>query len=290
MSIGSLPGVRRLPRPRIVPRRLLSLRGLAALCLIALAGGLGWLWFRDSSLVRVRRVRIIGVRGQDAAQIRSALTRAALTMTTLDVQMSQLNGAVSGYPFVHSLRVSASGRHALVIRVDERIPVARAVIAGRGVVVDGDGLLLPQATVAPGALPLIPLTAPPPRDQITGAGMLAVLSVLQGAPARLLAHVQSAAWSASRGVRLQLRNGPELYFGAASQISAKWAAVIAVLASSDSGGAAYIDVTQPNRPAAGVTVTGPPRGSSSTTAGGSAQGGSTGTTTAGTPAGSLGGG
>ena len=41
----------------------------------------------------------------------------------------------------------------------------------------------------------------------------------------------------------QLRNGPSIYFGDATQLGAKWTAAAEVLADSGSAGAAYIDVT-----------------------------------------------
>jgi hypothetical protein len=48
-----------------------------------------------------------------------------------------------------------------------------------------------------------------------------------------------------------LRDGPELYFGDASRLAAKWNSAVVVLANSSSAGSAYIDVTDPSRPAAG---------------------------------------
>jgi hypothetical protein len=50
----------------------------------------------------------------------------------------------------------------------------------------------------------------------------------------------------------QLRNGPSIYFGDANQLAAKWSAAVAVLADSGSAEAVYIDVTDPQRPAAGA--------------------------------------
>jgi cell division protein FtsQ len=48
-----------------------------------------------------------------------------------------------------------------------------------------------------------------------------------------------------------LRAGPALYFGGAHQLAAKWQSAVAVLANPSSAGAAYIDVSDPSRPAAG---------------------------------------
>ena len=51
---------------------------------------------------------------------------------------------------------------------------------------------------------------------------------------------------------VQLRNGPQLYFGPTAQLARKWTAAVAVLQNKGSAGAAYIDVTDPQRPAAGA--------------------------------------
>ena len=50
---------------------------------------------------------------------------------------------------------------------------------------------------------------------------------------------------------MELRDGPELIFGEATRVRAKWVAATRVLADPDSQGATYIDVRLPGRPAAG---------------------------------------
>jgi cell division protein FtsQ len=50
---------------------------------------------------------------------------------------------------------------------------------------------------------------------------------------------------------VELRDGPELIFGSAHRVRAKWIAATRVLADPESAGATYIDVTLPGRPAAG---------------------------------------
>jgi cell division septal protein FtsQ len=240
------------PLPRIHSRRG---RIITALVLIVLVAGLGWLWYRDSSFVKIRRVTVAGLSGPEVPQIRTALERAALTMTTLDVNMSQLDAAVQQYPAVHSLTVTTQGQHALLISVNEQDSVALVARAGELIVVDGYGHLLPQSTVPHGVLPTLVLTRAPSGNRITGAGELAALQVLQAAPYQWLAHIQTASFSAAHGVTLRLRRGPDVYFGPANQLAAKWNAVSAVLGNRSSQGAQYVDVSDPQRPAAGVNAT-----------------------------------
>ena len=50
---------------------------------------------------------------------------------------------------------------------------------------------------------------------------------------------------------MTLKAGPELYFGDADRVTAKWAAAARVLADASSKGATYVDVRLPERPVAG---------------------------------------
>ena len=50
---------------------------------------------------------------------------------------------------------------------------------------------------------------------------------------------------------VELRDGPELIFGDATHVRAKWIAATRVLADPEAAGATYIDVRLPGRPAAG---------------------------------------
>ena len=152
-------------------------------------------------------------------------------------------------------------------------------IGGNQQVVDADGRLMPDTTITHGALPLVPISAPPAGTTITEAGPRAAIAVLAAAPYALMAHIENATSTSAHGVIVQLRHGPQLYFGQSSQLHQKWQAAVAVLQNHDSAGARYIDVTDPQRPAAGAGV--------SARAGGALSGspGSTTTTAAGTTSG-----
>jgi cell division protein FtsQ len=237
------PGRRRRPRPRV----LLALAGL----LLLLAGA--WMWLRDSSLVAVNRVTVTGATGADAGQIRSALIVSGRNMTTLDVHMDQLQSAVAPFPVVKALRVSTQFPHGMRIRVIEQIPVAAVVVAGRLIAVAGDGTLL-RGAVVPQNLPTIPLSVPPGGTHLTDPRAMAAVALLAVAPDQLLTHVSQVQSTSAHGLVASLRNGPSIYFGDSGRPHAKWAAVTAVLANPGSAGAAYIDVDDPERPAAGPTA------------------------------------
>jgi cell division protein FtsQ len=242
MRVRRRRALRRLPRPG--PRAV-----AAILAVLALAAG-AWVWLRNSSLVAVQRVTIVGVSGRDAQQIRAALTSAAHNMTTLDVKMSSLRTAVAPYPVVKQLHVSTGFPHQMRIDVVEEVPVAMLAAAGIRVPVSADGTILRGASV-PASLPTISLPVSPGGTRATGS-TLQVVRLLAAAPYQLLAEVSQASDSSAQGLEAQLRNGPKLYFGSAEDLGAKWASAAAVLADSGSAGADYIDVTVPSRPAAGA--------------------------------------
>lgn len=264
---------------------------LAMLGAAALLGG-AWLWLRDSSLVAIRSVAVTGVSGRDAGAIRAALSAAARRMTTLDLQRSRLRAAVAAYPQVIGLRVSAEFPHSVRIMVLERVPVGVLTAGGHAVVVDSDGQLLPGWSER--GLPRIPLRALPPRHQVTPGHGLAEVRLLAAAPWQLIEQIADVTQRRGRGLIVTLRHGPIVYFGNSAQAPAKWAALVAVLASPGAAGAGYIDVADPEHPAtgggsvAGVSVA----AGSATLPGASAAGSGTGgasATTATTPAAPSGG-
>jgi cell division protein FtsQ len=236
-----------LRRPRLRPRVILAL-----VAVLALLGG-GWLWFRDSSFVAVEQVTVTGQSGPDAAAIRAALTTAARNMTTLDVDMNQLRIAVSPYPAVKSLQVSTSFPHGMRIEVIEQLPVGVIQVAGRTMGVTADGTLV--RNLPPGAsLPSIALSVPPGGTKLTDPGSRAAVAALAAAPYQLLAKISQVQPGGAHGLVAQLKDGPQVYLGDSSSLGAKWSALVAVLGDPGSAGAAYIDVTNPRRPAAGVSA------------------------------------
>lgn len=264
-------------RMRFTPRLPLAVAGLVAV------GGLlfgAWLWVRDSSLVAVDQVTIGGVAGADAPAIRSALRSAARNMTTLDVKMNQLQTAVAPFPEVKRLHVRTVFPHRIVIDVVEQRPVAVVQVGGREVPVAADGTLLRSVAVT-ATLPTIPLSVPPVGSRLAEGGAADAVAVLAAAPYQLLARISQATTVAGRGLVAQLRGGPSVYFGDTTHLAAKWLAVTEVLADPGSAGAAYIDVTDPARPAAGAgTIPGTTAGTTTAT--------TPGTTSAGTTAGTTG--
>jgi cell division septal protein FtsQ len=254
MSAGDWARDRRVPIPRLFPRRLRSLHTVALIMAVMLVGWLGWVWYKSSSFVKVEHVTVTGLTGPDVRQIRAALTDSALGMTTLNMNISKLERAVESYAYVQSITVSRHGAHAVTVHVTEQVPVALIDVGGQAEVVDSRDQILQSTTIPHGELPEVPLRSAPLGELVTARGARASIAVLTAAPYALLPHVENATMSSEHGVIVQLRDGPQLYFGPTDELAQKWAAVVAVLQNSDSAGAGYIDVSDPGRPAAGVGV------------------------------------
>jgi cell division protein FtsQ len=233
---------------RRVPMRVRVLVG--AVVALVLLGGL-WLWVRDSPLVAVEKVSITGVSGPNADQIRAVLTRAARNMTTLDVRTGQLRTAVAPYPVVDDIKVSTQFPHGLRIRVVEQLPVGALEAGGRTIAAAGDGTVLHDVPTA--SLPVITVPGLPGGSQVSAGPALQALALLSLTPRRMLSRIARVGTQAPHGLVVELRSGPSIYFGDASEPAAKWVAATEVLADPTSAGAAYIDVTDPARPAAGVS-------------------------------------
>ncbi len=251
---------------------------LGAVGTLAVLGG-AWVWLRDSSLVAVERVTVTGAAGPDAGQIRSALGLAARNMTTLDVHLSQLHTAVAPYPVVKDLRVSTQFPHGMRIQVIELLPVGALTAGGETIAASADGTLIHD--VPTGSLPAVPVQSFPGGWRVTDQNALNALELLADAPPRLEPKISQVATSPPHGLVVQLRSGPSIYFGHPGEFEAKWSAAAAVLADPSSAGASYIDVSDPERPAAGVSSQAlsaaglATSGNGSQTAGGSSPGAST---------------
>jgi cell division protein FtsQ len=218
---------------------------LLAGCLVLAAGFQFWL--RDSTLVAVEEVKVTGLTTKDAPRVRAALASAAHTMTTLHVDQDDLERAIAAYPVVRALEVRADFPHGLEIHVVEHRPAA---LVG-GLPVAGDGTILRGLPVE-GRLPEIDARAGKlDGDRLSDPAALHAARVAGGAPAPLRGRLERIDVRAEEGIVVKLRDGPELIFGDARHMRAKWIAAVRILADPKAAGASYIDVRLPGRPAAG---------------------------------------
>jgi cell division protein FtsQ len=222
----------------------------AGLLLAVAVLALGWLWFRDSPFATVEEVYVTGTSSSEENQVREALRQAAQGMSTLHVRQDALRKAVAPYSSVAGLDVHADFPHQLTIEVLERRPVATVESGGVSVPATGGGRLLDGVRAS--GLPVVQAAAAATSagDHVTDRRALAALRVAAAAPEELLARSERI-YSGPRGMTLDLRNGPELYFGSADRARMKWTAAARVLAEPSAQGAVYLDLRVPGRVAAG---------------------------------------
>ena len=85
-------------------------------------------------------------------------------------------------------------------------------------------------------------------DDPTARGAAAVAGA---APAVLRTRIDDVQRRSEDGIVVELREGPELIFGSASRLRAKWAAAARILADLEARGASYLDLRLPGRPGVG---------------------------------------
>jgi cell division protein FtsQ len=247
---------------RATPRIALALptrakRWLILLAILAAAfGGLYHFWFRDSALVKVHDVSVIGLSGPEAPKLRKALTEAGLQQTTLHVDVKELHAVVSAAPEIQSIRATPDFPHGLRIDVTENRPVAALIIPGSGrIAIAANGTLMPDAKSA--AVPGINVKAMPGtvrpggQQRLSEPGIQRFVDVAAAAPPALLARASLIGIRQGDGLVVLIEHGPRIIFGDGTRLDEKWAAAAGVLASPDSSGASYVDVTLPERPVAG---------------------------------------
>lgn len=213
------------------------------------------LWFRDSSLVAVNDVRVVGARSAQGDEIEESLTQAASGMTTLHVREDRLAEAVRSHPTVES--VSASPRYptGLTIEVRERAPVAMLETDGRDLPVAADGTVLAGIPTAGLDLPALEGETRPSGRRLAG-GALEGARLLGAAPEPLQPLIERGI-EGEDGIVVELADEITLRFGDASEADAKWAAAARILADDALSSLSYVDLRAPDRPAVGGASAGP---------------------------------
>lgn len=195
--------------------------------------------------LRVEEIRVTGLDTLDAAEVvEAAKLRGGERI--LWIRMSAVARRVEAIPAVDSATAERSFPGTVVIRVEERAPVAR--LAGHAALaVDDDGRVFTSPVA--GVLPEV--EGARGRARPGGAvdeGAARILSEFVRFPPAL--RQQAARLVVGPPFTLVLRSGIEVRFGAHEELAHKAAAAVAVLAAEQGRELAYIDVRAPNVPAA----------------------------------------
>jgi cell division protein FtsQ len=230
-------------------RRRLPQRALLAAAALVLALTGGYFFARDSTLFEIREVAVHGASGPDAPKVETLLRQAARDMTTLNVDAAELREAAASYPTVKSVQVDRDLPHGVKLTVNEKRPVAIVETGGRKIPLAADGRLLNGAT-PPEDLPRLNIDGVA-GTRVSDKGGRKLVALVAAAPVALRKRAETAELSGDTGLTLKMDQGPDLYFGTAEDLQAKWKAAARVLADPTAEGATYIDVRVPERAAAG---------------------------------------
>lgn len=224
--------------------------GLAAILAIAVGGGYLF-WLRDSSLVAIDNVDVVGVTSGDREQIVAELTAVGEGMTTLNVDSERIESAAAAYPTVDSVELDPNFPHGLRIEVDERPPALLVRSPGREVPVAADGTLLNGVPVGEDEpLPVVEVNEIPAEGSLAGEPLEQAL-IAGAAPEPLRPLIEAVDHSDETGVTVNLRGDIPVRFGSGARAAEKWAAAVSVLADPKLDALTYVDVRVPERPAAG---------------------------------------
>ena len=249
-------GRRRLRRPH--PIRALARLGrgswryrLGVIAIVAATGAAAYMfWLRDSSLVAVDNVDVVGVTSGDREQIVGELTEVAERMTTLHVDTARLERAAHGFPTVAAISVDPNFPHGMRIEVSERPPALVVSADGQQTAAAADGTLLAGVEVnEDDHLPVLELGKAPTAARLDGDPLDQAL-VLGAAPEPLRPLIEKVGEN-DFGIEVTLRGGIPVRFGSSAAAAEKWAAAAAVLADPKLDGLTYVDVRVPERAAAG---------------------------------------
>jgi cell division protein FtsQ len=202
-----------------------------------------------SPLLDIEQIQVVGAGSAE----HEAEIRRASGLEVGDPIVTFLPGStthkVDDLPWVATAHVSRDLPNIVRITVTERDPVAWVKAGSRALVVDGTGRVLWRADAPPAGLPELLGVA-----DVSGPGGLVRPVVLPATAAALGADLGSRTASVQLDdgtMTVQVGDGPQLRFGAPTQVAAKARVAAAVLAALGGNTVAYIDVTVPAAPVSG---------------------------------------
>lgn len=244
-----LPALRGKTRSAARRKRPETWKLAVAVVLVVLTAVASWALVRNSSLVKVEQVRVVGLGGHYDKPAREALTAELMQMTTMNIDEDALRGVLGNYVDINDLRVETDFPHGATVFVDVRRAVVVAKINGRTVALTADGEIIEGARGL-SLLPRIDVGGTITGGRVTDGKAVGAVKVLGAAPDVFLRKVDTVEWG-GRGLTITLDKGLILYFGNFEDARLKWRDVAAVLASSTTDGATYVDLRAPGRPAIG---------------------------------------
>lgn len=236
-------------RRQVQRRRAARIRATAiggtVLTIAALAIGV-----YSSSLFTIETVEVVGAVRIDADEVR-ALAAVPAEATLLRFDGDTIETRVLANPWIGSVSISRDFPSTLRIRVVERQPAA--LVDGGDVfwVVDGEGMVLGQASLEASSTYVVvrdvPGFDPEPGRTSNTDPLVNALRVLSGISPELRGQVKAVSAPSVDETALILSSGVEVMLGEAVQLDEKATLVLGIIEEKGSG-VVFIDVRSINRP------------------------------------------
>lgn len=262
-SRAKKPGVSRTTEiARNRERRSFRIRLLAftILILMILLAAVFQFWLRDSALVEVRDLEVIGVdtKTEEGRQIDQAIRTAVGEMTTLNVKPEVLDQELARYPRVADTSITTSFPDSATVRVTVRKDGSIMGEGAEAMLIATDGTVLGPAGGQESELPLLTLPnqggeesvaaeKPAAGEKLTGRAQAQAI-VLGATPPELRPFVERSRYSPN-GLEVILDTDLVLLFHDASHAGQKWRAAATMIAEPEVESGSYVDLTVPRRPA-----------------------------------------
>ncbi|GIG27900.1 hypothetical protein Cma02nite_05000 [Cellulomonas marina] len=230
---------------RVRLRRTLARRKVAALVggVVALAAVAWVLLWSPVLALDPARVRVTGASTVVAVDQVDAVVAARSGVPLPRLDTVALRDELLDVPGVREVRVLRLWPHGLAVELVARQPAAAVPEADGGfVLLDTDGVQVGRVDDVPDGLPVVDVPVGRPRV------LAAVLRVLEGLPADLLAQVADVSAGTEDTVRLGLRDGVAVEWGSADGTALKAAVLATLRASADAAGVTVYDVSAPTMP------------------------------------------
>ena len=237
--------------PRDQATRWAKTLALIALPVVLLAG------FAAATYTPLFRLRDIHVEGTQSLRPGEVITRAGIGSGTnvFHLDTGSILTALEADPWIRSATVERHLPGSVVITVQERTPIARALVGTTSTVVAGDGTVLPGADAT--GLPEIRASL----GELTDDDRTAAAEALDAIPPVVRARVSAVVAEPTGSLVIDLAGGLTVHYGVGGDQVAKATALRSVLAWAARAhvALAQIDLTVPQAPSAtlqsGETIT-----------------------------------
>ncbi|WP_433876675.1 cell division protein FtsQ/DivIB [Sinomonas atrocyanea] len=245
-AAGATADVLVFPEPPRRRRRRSALTA-AIVALVLVAGLMALVLF--TPLIAVRSVVVQGTHLLSVQQVEAALAP-VMGRPLAQVGDDQVRSLVSPLVQVKAVSARAVPPDTLVVTVTERVPVALVKSEGKLLVVDGDGVVLGEASdTSQYPVPVIDGAAMPLGQEV----FKAVTAVLAALPADVLGQLATATAQSVDSVELRLTDGRSVVWGNAQERELKARVLAALMKAAENpqkgqAPARVFDVSAPRHP------------------------------------------